>query len=208
MALLSRQEAAEYLGLKKHTLEVWAVRGGNGLRYIKIGRLVRYRQEDLDDFIHTRTLGDATPENMDPSGKWKTSEASHAAAKINLPATKAGSDLHEVFNHWKSWFNQGDAVLDVGRAAIIRSAINLGYSVAQLCKAIEGCSYSEWHMGRNADGQVHNGLHIILKEGAQIDKFIGYANNPPKILRKIDQHMKDNFNETVKWQQYRAKKDA
>lgn len=208
MTLLSRIEAAEYLGVKKNTLDVWASTGRYNLRYIKIGSSAKYRKEDLDDFILTRSMGDATPTNMEPSGKWKAPEASPSPVKINLPANNAGSDLHQVFGHWKDWFDQTDAVLDVTRAGIIRSAINLGYSVAQLCKAIEGCSYSEWHMGRNPDGQVHNGLHVILRDGAQIDKFIGYANNPPKILRKIDQHMKDNFNETLKWQQYRAKKDA
>ncbi len=50
-------QAAEYLGgLQPNTLEGWRV-SGKGCRFIKIGRLVRYRVEDLDAYLeaHTRT---------------------------------------------------------------------------------------------------------------------------------------------------------
>lgn len=50
-SLLSRQEAADFLGIKKHTLEVWAVNKLQELKYVKIGRLVRYRYSDLLAFI-------------------------------------------------------------------------------------------------------------------------------------------------------------
>ena len=46
----TRQEAADYLGLKKGTLEVWAVTG-KGPRFLKMGRAVRYRKADLDTFM-------------------------------------------------------------------------------------------------------------------------------------------------------------
>lgn len=47
---LSTPQAAHYLGLSKFTLEVWRSRG-DGPRYLKLGRSVRYRVEDLDAFI-------------------------------------------------------------------------------------------------------------------------------------------------------------
>ena len=49
-------EAAEYIGLKKCTLEAWRCRGG-GPVFLKLGKACRYRKEDLDDFInsHIRT---------------------------------------------------------------------------------------------------------------------------------------------------------
>lgn len=51
-SLLSRQEAAEFLGLEKHTLEVWATTKRYKLPYVKIGRLVKYRYADLLTFIN------------------------------------------------------------------------------------------------------------------------------------------------------------
>ena len=47
--------AAEYLGgLKVNTLEGWRV-SGRGVPFVKIGRLVRYRLEDLDAYLTAQT---------------------------------------------------------------------------------------------------------------------------------------------------------
>ncbi len=54
--LLSRKEAAEYLGVKISTLQNWACTKRYNLRFIKVGRLVKYRKEDLDEFLHRRTI--------------------------------------------------------------------------------------------------------------------------------------------------------
>lgn len=48
-ALLTTQEASEYLGLAVSTLNKWRVYG-NGPQFIKLGRAVRYRLEDLTAF--------------------------------------------------------------------------------------------------------------------------------------------------------------
>lgn len=48
--MLRTTEAANFLGVKKSTLEAWRCRGG-GPVYLKLSKAVRYRKEDLDDFI-------------------------------------------------------------------------------------------------------------------------------------------------------------
>ena len=54
--LLTRAQAAEYLGIAVQTLAVWACRGRYGLPFVRIGRSVRYRKRDLDEFIEARTV--------------------------------------------------------------------------------------------------------------------------------------------------------
>jgi excisionase family DNA binding protein len=49
--LLTRREAAAYLGVAEQTLAVWKCTGRRTLPFVKIGRLVRYRKADLDAFI-------------------------------------------------------------------------------------------------------------------------------------------------------------
>lgn len=49
--LLSRVEAASYLKLKKGTLESWVSRRPGYLPMCRLGRLVKYRKCDLDEFI-------------------------------------------------------------------------------------------------------------------------------------------------------------
>lgn len=54
--LLTRFEAAEYLGVTEKTLAVWACVKRYNLPYVKIGRLAKYRRSDLDAFIARRTV--------------------------------------------------------------------------------------------------------------------------------------------------------
>lgn len=54
--LFTRKEAAIYLGVKPETLDNWACTKRYGLKFIKVGRLCKYRKEDLDAFLNQRTI--------------------------------------------------------------------------------------------------------------------------------------------------------
>lgn len=55
--LLTREQAAKYLGgVKPETLSAWSTLGRYNLPVVKVGRLVRYRREDLDAFLESRTV--------------------------------------------------------------------------------------------------------------------------------------------------------
>jgi excisionase family DNA binding protein len=58
--LLSRAEVAEMLGVEVSTLEAWANRGKPALRYFKIGRLAKYRLDDVEKFVESRCGTSAT----------------------------------------------------------------------------------------------------------------------------------------------------
>ncbi|MBX3152724.1 helix-turn-helix domain-containing protein [Candidatus Obscuribacterales bacterium] len=52
--LMSRKEAALYLGVSERTLAIWKCTGRYKLPVVKIGRLAKYRRADLDAFIASR----------------------------------------------------------------------------------------------------------------------------------------------------------
>jgi len=54
---LTREEAAEYLGIKPNTLASWAHGKRFGLPFFKVGGAVRYRQVDLDAWLNSRIVG-------------------------------------------------------------------------------------------------------------------------------------------------------
>jgi len=56
-ALLTRQEAAAYIGVQPNTLATWACTQRYDLPYVKVGRNVRYRKQDLDAFIQRNLHG-------------------------------------------------------------------------------------------------------------------------------------------------------
>lgn len=55
--LLTRREAAAYIGVQPNTLATWACTQRYDLPYVKVGRNVRYRKQDLDAFIQRNTHG-------------------------------------------------------------------------------------------------------------------------------------------------------
>ena len=54
--LLDNKEAADYIGVKGSTLEVWRSTKRHCIPYLKVGRLVKYRQSDLDVWLASRTV--------------------------------------------------------------------------------------------------------------------------------------------------------
>jgi excisionase family DNA binding protein len=54
--LLTRAQAAEFLGVKEQTLAVWMTNKRYALPAVKVGRLVRYRLRDLEAFLERRTV--------------------------------------------------------------------------------------------------------------------------------------------------------
>lgn len=49
--MLGTEEAAAYLGLSVHTLEMWRRGPVRGPLFVRLGKAVRYRQSDLEAFI-------------------------------------------------------------------------------------------------------------------------------------------------------------
>jgi excisionase family DNA binding protein len=54
LKLLTEQEAADLLTVSRGTLSVWRCARRYPLRYIKVGRAVRYRESDILQFIASR----------------------------------------------------------------------------------------------------------------------------------------------------------
>lgn len=56
VAMLDQNEVAALLKVSPKTMEYWRCRGG-GPRYLKVGRLARYLEADVKDFISTLSEG-------------------------------------------------------------------------------------------------------------------------------------------------------
>lgn len=56
VALLTPSETARVLGVKEDTLTVWRCQKRYDLPYVKVGRNVRYKVEDVAEFIERQTI--------------------------------------------------------------------------------------------------------------------------------------------------------
>jgi excisionase family DNA binding protein len=53
------EQVAEYLGVSIETLNVWRCTKRYNLPYVKAGRIVRYRMQDVEAFVASRMQGEA-----------------------------------------------------------------------------------------------------------------------------------------------------
>jgi excisionase family DNA binding protein len=53
-ALLTGDDAAEILGCSPRTLASWRL-SGDGPKFVAVGRLIRYRRSDLEEWLQSRT---------------------------------------------------------------------------------------------------------------------------------------------------------
>lgn len=97
------------------------------------------------------------------------------------PTKACTEQVREVFAYWQAIMNSPRSALDAKRTRLIAAALKLGYSVADLKRAIDGCRVSPFHMGQNEKGTKFNGLDLIMRNAEKIDQFIAFADAPPKL---------------------------
>jgi hypothetical protein len=97
-------------------------------------------------------------------------------ARVSVTADQ----IREVFSHWrthhpKAFPAPNDRSLEWRK---IRQRFEEGYSVAQLCRAIDGIHKSPFHCGENDAGSKWLTIPICLRDASQVEKFIELANRP------------------------------
>lgn len=107
--------------------------------------------------------------------------------------------LEIVFAHWKKTFGHPNAKLDDARQKIIRQALKGGYTVLQLCQAIDGCRQTPHNMGVNEKGQRYDGLQVVLRNADQIDRFIHNCHNPPQVPNESSTRLQSNVHALQAW---------
>ena len=92
--------------------------------------------------------------------------------------------IREVFSHWRKYhpsaFTQPHSKLK--EWVKIRQRFEDGYSVAQLCRAIDGIHRSRWHNGENPGNTKYVSLELCLRDAKHVEQFLGIADQPDQPL--------------------------
>lgn len=94
----------------------------------------------------------------------------HNKTKIELGRKIALPLVLEVFEYWKTRMGKKRAQLDIKRERDIRWAIAV-YSVEGCKEAIDGCTMSDFHMGKNKQKTAYNDISVIFRDAAHVEKF-------------------------------------
>ena len=104
-------------------------------------------------------------------------------------------EVEEVFCYWQQVLNRQSSKLDKKRTWQIERSLELGYSVEDLKKAIDGIKKSSFHMGNNEGGEIYDGLNNVFRDSNQIDKFISIIDQV-NTLNKMEAMLFPEFADT------------
>mgnify|MGYP001583984809 CR=1 FL=1 len=114
-------------------------------------------------------LGDSEPASKPRKRRAKKPKPDSAATTAAVRA---------VFGHWQATLGNPHSKLSAERRAKIKTRLGEGYTVAELCEAIDGCARSKFHRGGNEDGTVYNSIGLIMRNAEHVDDFIARARGP------------------------------
>jgi len=93
------------------------------------------------------------------------------------PPPKPPPGGREVYLHWVNATGRSAVTsrFTPGRSKVVKARMAEGYTVAELCRAIDGCAASPWHQGDNPEQKRWDDLTLICRNGEKVEAFIELA---------------------------------
>lgn len=96
------------------------------------------------------------------------------------PKADQASQVRIVFDYWREIRKHPTAKLDPKRRGKIQARLREGFTVEQLCQAIDGVAKSAWHCGDNPAGKVYDDLALVLRDAPHVENFEALGASQPK----------------------------
>jgi hypothetical protein len=92
----------------------------------------------------------------------------------NGPASAGSGEVLPVFDHYRKLHPKAYPHPQIGDKAWknITQRLSEGFTVVDLCAAIDGAHRSPFHCGQNETGQKYLGLDLITRDAGQVQKFM------------------------------------
>ena len=124
--------------------------------------------------------------NQEPIKKVNTTVA--AIAPTARRKSDCPDDALSVFEYWQQAMGHPTAKLDAKRVKAIKGRLGDGYSVSDLCRAVDGCKLSPHHQGKNDTNTVYDDIELICRDGPKVDNFRKIAERGPSNGRSANQN--------------------
>ena len=125
-----------------------------------------------------------TGSDPDPD-PYKEEEKKPLSETAGAVPTDASSPALKVFEHWKARMRKGGKAKFKGkRRRAVEARLRDGYTVEELCEAVDGCAVTPHNLGLNESGQRYDDLELICRNEAQVERFQQNARAPPKPATK------------------------
>ncbi|HUT60450.1 MAG TPA: hypothetical protein VNA25_21610 [Phycisphaerae bacterium] len=88
------------------------------------------------------------------------------------------ADINAVVEHYREFHPK--ACPGTKERHLVALRLQDGYSVEDLCRAIDGCHVTPHNLGANDRDTPYLSLELILRNSSQVTRFLENAANPPK----------------------------
>ncbi len=111
------------------------------------------------------------------------------------------SEIDEVFDYWRKVMNRSRSKIDKKRISKLNSALEHGFSVEELKKAVDGAKKSPFHRGNNDRGVIYDSIDLIFRNPEKIEAFISiFDTQIPNKNKNVSTGLKLGFIERQKSQ--------
>jgi hypothetical protein len=90
----------------------------------------------------------------------------------------------------------------------VAARLRAGWTVQDLCKAIDGYHLSPHHLGQNDRGTKYLDLELFARSDEHVEKGINYAENPPKPYASSRSGIDESWGRDVRHGRIEAKSDS
>lgn len=98
-------------------------------------------------------------------------EESQLEPQLNPPTPQGEDPVVEVFEFWRTRYSPS-AKLDQKRKSRISARLKEGFTVVELCTAIDNARHDDWLSGRDRLSRGYlNKLHTILRDAEQVERL-------------------------------------
>ena len=91
--------------------------------------------------------------------------------------------IWKVFSHYREKHNHERRYRSPQNSKawrLIQARLVEGFSVEELCKAVDGYHKSPYHLGQNDSGKTYLDLELIMRDEMKVQHGIEWSENPPK----------------------------
>ncbi len=105
---------------------------------------------------------------------------------LTAPEARAPDPALQVFEYWVKVMGKpaSRTRFDKKRRTAVERQLAAGLTVADLCKAIDGCKRDPFSMGENNRGKKYDDLELICRNATKVEEFMGYVDEPPPAVSK------------------------
>ena len=151
-------------------------------------------EHNLDDGVSSPRSPDSLipssliPSSLIPDSLIVVKPTVEAVATTARRRSDSADGALEVFEYWQRTLNHPTAKLDAKRVKAIKGRLADGYTVGDLCQAVDGCKYDPFSQGQNDRQAVFDDIELICRDGPKVDKFRKIAERGPPNGRSANQN--------------------